>query len=155
MTKRTAEEWKRWLSEFSRGENPEAWRGIMCFLRWIQIRADNGHPVPNFLMGLEGDIYYSHLLRRLLEGKEPLSYPPPESNGAGWYDLLETGRGTARDVRPWEWAPDHKIAINQGIWTILEKRSDTDYVITYRPNGEAFHLTKQPDGDWLLERVPG
>ena len=66
MTRRTAEEWDQWLTEYSRGENTEAWRGIMCFLRWIQIRAENGHPIPNFLPAIEEDIFFSHLLRRLL-----------------------------------------------------------------------------------------
>src|SRR5205823_813159 len=71
MMSRTAQEWQQWLTDFSRGQNPEAWRGIMCFLRWMQIRADNGHPIPNFLPAMEGDIYHSHLLRRMLDGKEP------------------------------------------------------------------------------------
>lgn len=38
MTRRTAAEWQQWIADFSRGEQTEAWRGIMCFLRWIQIR---------------------------------------------------------------------------------------------------------------------
>lgn len=153
MTRRTAEDWDRWLAEFSRGENPEAWRGIMCFFRWLQIRAEHGHPSPNFLPALEGDIWHSHLLRRLLAGKDPLDAPPPESFGEPWYELVETGRGTAAEVKPWEWAPDQKISVNRGIWTILEKRSDGEYVVTYRANSDAYRLSRQPDGQWLLERI--
>jgi hypothetical protein len=104
-------------------------------------------------MGLESDLEYSHLLRRLLSGKEPLPHPPPEAYGAGWYDLIEAGQATVQDVKPWEWAPDQKIAINQGIWTILEKRSDTEYVITYRQDGDPFRLSKQDDVNWLLARM--
>ena len=152
MNRRTGEQWQEWLSEFSRGESVESWRGVMCFLRWIQIRAENGHPIPNFLPAMEGDIFHSHLLRRMLAGKEPLESPPPESFGEPWYDLVETGRGTATEVKPWEWAPDQKISINQGIWTILEKRSDTDYIIAYRLSPTSYSLKKKPDGTWLIER---
>ena len=153
MTRRTAEDWDRWLAEVSRGENPEAWRGIVCFLRWLQIRADQGHPAPNFLTALEGDILHSHLLRRMLAGNQPLDAPPPESFGEPWYEVVETGRGVATEVKPWEWAPDQKISVNQGIWTILEKRSDVDYLVTYRQNPAAYRLSRQADGTWLLERA--
>jgi hypothetical protein len=153
MTRRTADDWNQWLADFSRGETTEAWRGIMCFLRWLEIKAENGHPVPNVLPAMEGDIYHSHLLRRMLGGKEPLDAPPPDSFGQPWYDLVETGRGAPTEVQPWEWAPEQKIAVNRGIWTILEKKSETDYMVTYRLNPTAYRLSKQRDGNWLLERV--
>jgi hypothetical protein len=155
MTSRTTEDWQQWLAEFSRGESPEAWRGIMCFLRWLQIKAENGHPIPDFLPAMEGDIYHSHLLRRLLGGKEPLPAPPPESFGQPWYDLVESGRGTPTEVKPWEWAPEQKISVNRGIWTILEKKSETEYVVTYRLNPAAYHLSQKLDGTWVLERMEG
>jgi hypothetical protein len=151
--KRSPEEWVQWLDEFSRGSNREAWRGIMCLLRWIAIREENGHPVPPYLSAMEGDLFHSPLLRRLIEGKDPLPQPPPESCGEPWYELVETGRGIASDVRPWRWAPDEKIAIDNGIWTILEKCSETEYVVAYRSGGEPYRLTKRPEGDWLLERM--
>lgn len=153
MQHRSVEEWNQWLQEFSRGQNTEAWRGIMCFLRWIQIRSENGHPIPNFLPAMEGDIFHSHLLRRMLAGKDPLEAPPPESFGEPWYELVEKGRGVAREVKPWEWAPDQKISVNQGIWTIVEKKSEDSYLVTYRLNPAVYHLSKQADGNWLLEKV--
>lgn len=153
MNRRTADEWQAWLSEFSRGQNSEAWRGIMCFFRWIQIRAENGHPIPNFLPAMEGDIFHSHLLRRMLSGKEPLESPPPESFGQPWYELVENGHGIASEVKPWEWAPDQKISVNQGIWTIIEKKSDDEYVVNYRLNPASYRLCKQADGTWLLTRI--
>jgi hypothetical protein len=155
MTRRTTDEWNRWLADFSQGDQPEAWRGIMCFLRWLQIRAENGHPIPNFLPAMETDIFHSHLLRRMLAGKDPLEAPPPESFGQPWYELVETGRGVATEVKPWEWAPEQKIAVNRGIWTILEKKSDTEYLVTYRLNPTAYRLFKQADGTWLLEQSEG
>ncbi len=155
MTRRTVAEWEDWLTEFSRGENLEAWRGIMCFLRWIQIRAENGHPIPNFLPAMEGDIFHSHLLRRMLAGKGPLEAPPPESFGQPWYDLVEAGKGIATEVQPWEWAPDQKISINQGIWTIIEKKSDAEYIVTYRLNPMSYRLSRQSDDSWLLEQMTG
>jgi hypothetical protein len=153
MTRRTKDEWEQWVGDFSRGEHPEAWRGIMCFLRWIQIRAENGHPIPGFLPAMEGDIFHSHLLRRMLGGKEPLEAPPPESFGHPWYELVEAGRGMATEVKSWEWAPDQKISVNQGIWTILEKKSETEFLVTYRLNPATYRLAKQADGNWLVERL--
>ena len=155
MLDRTTDDWTRWLEEFSQGTDREAWRGIMCFLRWIQIRAINGHAIPNFLPGLEGDVFHSHLLRRLLGGKEPLAHPPPESYGGAWYDLLETGKAEGVEVHSWEWAPDVKIAINQGIWSIVEKKNDAEFVVTYREGGEQFRLTRSQDANWVLERASG
>lgn len=153
MNRRSPEEWDQWLAEFSRGESVEAWRGIMCFLRWIQIRAENGHPIPNFLPAMEGDIFHSHLLRRMLEGKMPLEAPPPESFGQPWYELVETGKGVATEVKPWEWAPDQKISINQGIWTIVEKKSDTEFIVTYRLNPVTYRLTCDKDNTWTIQRM--
>lgn len=149
---READDWSRWLDEFSQGKDREAWRGIMCFLRWIQLRALNGHAVPDFLPGIEGDVFHSMLLRRLLDGKEPLPHPPPESFGKGWYDLLETGRAENVVVRPWQWNPEQKIAINEDVWTILERKSETQMIVTYREGGERFRLTKGGDGVWRIER---
>jgi len=153
MLDRTAENWREWLSEFSKGDQTEAWRGIMCFLRWIQIRALNGHAIPNFLPGIEGDLYHSELLRRLLAGREPLVHPPPESFGQAWYDLIETGHADNVEVKPWEWAPDVKIAINRGIWTIVEKRSETELLVTFRQGGQVFRLSHEPDGSWRLSNA--
>jgi len=153
MLERTADDWREWLSEFSQGNQTEAWRGIMCFLRWIQIRAQNGHAIPNFLPALEGDLYHSELLRRLLAGSEPLPAPPPESFGRAWYALIETGHAEGVEVKPWEWAPDVKISINQGIWTIMEKRSDADMLVTFRQGGEVFRLHCEADGRWRLRKA--
>jgi hypothetical protein len=153
MKKRSPQEWHEWLEEFSRGDNTEAWRGIMCLLRWVEIREENGHPVPFYLRAMEGDIFHSPLLRRLLGGKEPLPAPPPEANGKPWYELIETGRGVARNVRLWEWAPELKISIDDGIWTIVEKRSETEYLVAYRQGGESYRLTKRAEGEWILERI--
>jgi hypothetical protein len=152
MLNRSPEDWNRWLDEFSQGLNREAWRGIMCFLRWIQVRAQNGHAVPNFLPGIEADLFHSMLLRRLLDGKEPLPFPPPESFGKGWYALLEAGGAENVNVRRWEWSPDTKIAINDDVWTILENRSPSEFVVTYREGGERFRLSKRADDLWQMER---
>ncbi len=152
MLDRSSEDWDLWLDEVSQERSREAWRGIMCFLRWIQVRALNGHAVPGFLPGLEDDMLHSMLLRRLLDRKEPLLHPPPESFGKGWYELLELGKADNVSVRRWEWSPDQKIAINDGVWTILERRGETEYVVTYRDGGERFRLSQRKDGSWAIER---
>ena len=142
MTRRTPDEWQQWLSEFAQGQNVEAWRGIMCFLRWIQIRAENGHPVPNFLEAMEGDIFHSHLLRRMIAGKDPLGAPPPESFGQPWYEVVERGRGT-RPRQALGMGPDQKISVNEGSDDPREEVGE--YVVTYRLNPGVFRLHQQPD----------
>jgi hypothetical protein len=153
MIRRSPEQWQSWLEEFSKGQEPEAWRGIMCFFRWIQIREENGHAVPGFLEALEGDIFHSHLLRRLLGKQEPLEYPPPESFGQPWYELVEKGVGVATVVTPWAWAPDSKISINQGIWSILDRISDSEYIVNYHPECEAYRLVRRSESQWELTRL--
>jgi hypothetical protein len=66
---------------------------------------------------------------------------------------VETGRGVPTEVKPWEWAPEQKISINRGIWTILEKQSETDFTVTYRLNQATYRLHKDAEGAWALERV--
>ncbi|MEZ6139716.1 MAG: hypothetical protein R3B84_04010 [Zavarzinella sp.] len=153
MNVRSPDEWQQWLDDFSRGESTEAWRGIMCFLRWIQIRSENGHPVPNFLPAIEGDIFHSHLLRRMLAGKEPFDNPPPESYGQPWYELVETGQSVTKDVEPWEWAPEQKISINKGIWTIIKKNSDQELVVQYKLNPERYLLKRTASDTWTMQRM--
>ena len=88
----------------------------------------------------------------MLDGKDPLPAPPPESFGQPWYELVESGKGIATEVKTWEWAPDQKISVNRGIWTIMEKKSDNEYIVTYRLNPVPYRLARDGDGRWSLER---
>ncbi|MCX7666573.1 MAG: hypothetical protein N2112_13630 [Gemmataceae bacterium] len=151
MRRRSPEEWRDWVAEFSQGQYTEAWRGIMCFLRWVQIRTDNGYPVPTNYEALEGDLYHSHLLRRMLAGKDPLLNPPPESFGYPWYELAEQGHAEPTEVRPWEYAED-KLLINQAVWNIIEKKSDNEYILSYKAD-PTYYLLKKNDDKWRIIRL--
>ncbi len=152
MNTRSAAQWHQWLDELSRGSNDEAWRGIQCFFRWIEIRAQNGHAVPSFLEGLENDLRHSGLLRRLISGKEPLPEAPPESFGQPWYELIENGEAIAEDVLPWEWEPDKKLRINKGVWTISERIGNDEYIVYWRKPEELFRVAKA-EGVWTIRRA--
>ena len=153
MTRRTAEEWQP-VADRVQPRGPL--RGLAGDHVLPALDSDPGRERPPDPELPAGD-GRRHLPQPSLAadagGKEPLDAPPPESFGQPWYELVETGRGIATEVKPWEWAPEQKISINQGIWTILEKKSDTEYLVTYRLNPAAYRLTRRPDGTWLLERV--
>ncbi|QVL30641.1 hypothetical protein KIH39_17505 [Telmatocola sphagniphila] len=151
MSKRSASEWELWERQLAQEGYEEAWRGIQCFFRWIEIRAENGHAVPSFLVGLEEDVKHSSLLRRLISGKEPLPEAPPESFGQPWYELIENGRAIATEVEPWEWAPEKKLTINKGVWTIVEKINEADYLVCFREPGDRFRISRERD-HWLISR---
>jgi hypothetical protein len=151
MKTRTAAEWQAWLQEMSQHQNEEAWRGILCFFRWIEIRALNGHATPSFLEGLQQDLHHSALLRRLIAGKEPLPEPPPESFGQPWYELIENGEATASEVKPWEWDPESKLSINKGVWTIQERIGETEYLVTRKGSTGLYEVAQHAE-QWVIRK---
>lgn len=148
----TTEFWNRWLASQSRGENAEAWRGVMCVLRWLAIREENRIPPPGRFTNLEEDITFSALLRRLIQGKEPLPEPPPESFGQPWYDLMEHGRAEAVEVNEVSWGKDSHIIINQAIWRIDQIQMGGQLIVSHREDGPRFRL-KQEGGTWCLTKM--
>lgn len=110
-------------------------KDIDALLRWLSIRAEHGYEFPDNYYQFGADIGHSALLRRLLDGKEPLPDPPPRSFSYPWYSLIEDGEGFPMEV--WEGHPklfsDYPaLVIDQcGCWKILEKISDTEWIATY------------------------
>lgn len=86
----------------------------------------------------------SALFARLLDGKEPLVYPPPISFGYPWYDVIE-GQGpwdiidlcsiatfSAECVRNKYPTRQEKIILNQALWDVVEYHSPTEATVTYQ-----------------------
>jgi hypothetical protein len=154
MNHRSSTDWDAWLETIEpSASQAEAWRGIQCFFRWIELRAMNGHAVPSFLLGLEEDVKHSSLLRRLIDGKEPFPLAPPESYKQPWYELMENGQAIAREVAPWPWDAHHKLEINKGIWTILKRFSDVEYIVAYRETQVPYHLIRAGQ-NWHIRKLP-
>jgi hypothetical protein len=64
----------------------------------------------------------SALFARLLEGKEPLPYPPPTSHSYPWYDIIETPGKYHVTIGGCLSAQDEEhILLNQCPWTVVRK----------------------------------
>jgi hypothetical protein len=165
-------DWEAWVQGLARCSpderpiDPQAWRGVACLLRWLDcVGREKG---PAFVKGLcqnlkrmTIDIEHSALLQRLLQGKEPLPHPPPLACAYPWYELIESGAGTAFDVQEWphpEEGGTPRLLINQSAqWRILEKVGAQEWIVTYREDGERFRVWKDPTlGDfrcWRLKKL--
>jgi hypothetical protein len=162
-------DWDGWLEHLVAGwaEEPidaQAWRGVVSLLRWLDcVRRENGPAVMKELcrnpQQMRIDIEHSALLRRLLQGKEPLSHPPPLTCGYPWYELIERGEGTAFEVQecPAEDGIPHLIINQNGQWRILQKVGAQEWIVAYREDGEKFRVWKDPTSRefrcWRLKRL--
>jgi len=124
---------------------------INAVKRWLAIRGKPGDSQ------IAADIDHSALLKRLLAGQEPLPQPPPRALSSPWYDLIETGHGTAMDVVEYTTTPG-MLSVNQsGQWKIVEKRADGSYVARCTTNNHVFTITlvgeRYGHSMWELQRV--
>lgn len=103
-------------------------------LRWVRICMENEYPAPGQLPS-DADLWHSALLRRLLDGKMPLSTPPPLWNSYPWYELVEEGHaaipGEVRESAANGPVP-HCLVFCGNAWPIVEKRSELEYVVQNR-----------------------
>ncbi len=102
--------------------------GVACVLRWLEI-CRKGNDARSIITI---NAHKSALLKRLLDGKEPLPVAPPLSFSYPWYDLIEDGYDEPLEVwklsRPGE--PD-KIVINQHRWPLVRENAADDWVVSH------------------------
>jgi hypothetical protein len=95
---------------------------IKALFRWLDIREQNGLDFPSSPERMECIIRHSALLQRLLAGKEPLPEAPPRAYSYPWYELLDNGCASPREV----WIPkpglfeSSAIIVEQERWKIIE-----------------------------------
>ena len=152
MQQPNVEFWDSWINQQSNGLNQEAWRGVMCVLRWLAIRESNSIPPPGRFHHLEDDISHSALLRRLIDGKDPLPDPPPESFGQPWYELVEIGTSANVSVSEIDWGRGTHLIINQALWKVIRQENEDSCLVTHRRGGSLYRLERLKDG-WRLSRV--
>jgi hypothetical protein len=137
-------------------------KDIDLLIRFLEIRTENGYDFPRDLNQFKIQCRKSSLLHRMLEGKEPLSIPPPKSFSYPWYDLIELGIGHPFEV--WE-ANDSissalanfpAVVIDQSAWKVLEKTGEDSWIVTY-PYGPD-NDRKFAEGKWHVycvgNRIP-
>lgn len=128
---------------------------IECLLRWLELReaGANYRPLSNTL---RIDVAHSALLRRLLDGKEPLPEPPPKAMSYPWYDLVEQGKGEPFEVFELN---SKELVINQYRWRILEKIGPQEWTVTYGSGATTWRcwLVAEEGGPfgkkWALEQT--
>lgn len=130
---------------------------IEALFRWLEIREENGIPFPRDLISLKTDIDHSVLLKRLMNGKEIFPEPPPKAYGYPCYKMLEE-----QIYKPGEvWFHNEDLVINQTVWKIIERISDTEYIVSYeyvvsrkfdKKMSKNRWTLKKLDSSWSLER---
>lgn len=135
---------------------------IEKLFRWLEIREQNGLPFPTSLLTFQIDATKSSLLRRILNGDEPLPEPPPCSFSYPWYYLVENGSAQSSDV----WIeneilqPKTALIINQFIWEVKERTSEDEFICSYDGSNSRWcvkHVKKSPvqwDNIWTITRLP-
>ena len=110
---------------------------VLATIRWCRLLSENGRGLPS-----DDDADHSALLRRLLEGKQPLQEPPPLANKYPWYALVDHGTDESSDV--WD-AGDGHLVINQSRWKIVE-RGDTWWRVRWQDQGPVYRVQTDPTG---------
>lgn len=96
----------------------------------------------------------SALFARLLDGKNPLIYPPPCAYSYPWYEVIEENGPwnlsiEAADLKELIWENLHgesQILIEQTPWKIIDKKSDNEVVVT-------FGKWESLNFKWVLKKV--
>lgn len=108
-----------------------------AFLRWLEIREENGLPLTS-VHQLKLDADHSSLLKRLLEGGVVFPEPPPRSFSYPWCELIQTGRALPFEVHEGWDDPDILVIEQCDEWRILERLGEEQFIATYRvPDKEA------------------
>lgn len=116
--------------------------------KWLSIREEHGLEFPTNVQQLQIYMMKSALLSRLIEGKDPLPYPPPLSFSYPWYSLIETGEANIIDL--WEdnllISNGPVIMIHQFPWKILQKIDEDSWLVTYEYI--SFNKPVTAEGTW-------
>lgn len=102
-------------------------------LRWIRICRREGYCVDkDDGLPTDADLWHSSLLGRLIDGKEPLSAPPPLLNSYPCYALAEGDAVTVRDgyERP-KLAPEC-LLLGGALWRIIERVRPDEWIVANR-----------------------
>ena len=90
------------------------------------------------------DVDHSALLRRLLEGKDPIPFIPPLSYSYPNYELAE-GKVQLVHASAFDAVMKGTVVIDQSVWDIHEKISDTHYIVKNdRCPEQLFELKRLP-----------
>lgn len=112
---------------------------LSVIMKWAEIKKENEteQAKRDAWLKVKNDLDQSDLLFRMLQGQEPLEFPPPKSFKHNWYEVVEDGFGIPQKVMfskykggtgGWEtWKDDDEYAnIDEFSWKILEVRIAED-----------------------------
>lgn len=119
---------------------------LRCVDRWLDIRNEYIPSTP----ATGADVDHSSLLRRLLNGDEPLPKPPPRRFSYPDYALGMGEPVAIVEFGKLDWAGYDKniLVIDQAQWLILEERDDGSFLLEWPVSKEHFELR-----DKVLQRI--
>ena len=131
----------------------EAHAVVRTVARWMRIRVENG--CEEIDSARDFDIQADHSLRggllgrMLIEGKEPLPYPPPLAFSRPWYSLIENGKTILDGDFVSPGPGSSKLAICQHQWDVLHHVAES-YIVAWHADKDG----QSPWGRWKVEPVP-
>lgn len=130
---------------------------IKILLEWLEIKKTYSSDFPTSLENLKLNIMKSSLLKRMLEGKEPLHLPPPTSYSHPWYSLIEDGSSVIRFEEfffPEGWQKEfynyEYVMIRQTAWEVLSVENNI-YKITY--HYQCFGNDARSLDEWSFSKI--
>ena len=120
----------------------DAERALHVFYTWLSLREKNGLDWPYSSNKMAVNMSHSALLRRMLDGKDPLPEAPPKRWSYPWYELIESGRAEPKEV--WECDENYaviplgepspagaRLIIDQHAWEIIERQGPNKWIVAY------------------------
>lgn len=148
---------------------------IQILIKWLEIKKLYSSDFPDSLDSLKLSVHKSSLLKRMLDGKDPLPLPPPLYYSHPWYSLIENGfaKVCANEFFfPEGWQENFCdypcIMIAQFPWEIIRRvENKREYLITYHykhnrrdvPSNDLWSFAKIQNGEnpeleiWEIKRV--
>lgn len=100
------------------------------------------------------DMEKSCLLRRLCDGKQPLSQPPPTAFSAPWYELIEDGKGNPHGVYEDATELRYSLIIDQTSWAVEKQVGPQEWLVRYLTAREIGHPKNVLSADlWRVYKV--
>jgi len=114
---------------------------IVAVVKWIKTAREARENIAWLPMAT--DVVHSALLKRIMDGGEPLPYAPPIAFSYPWYDLYDkpTEDHLAVEVHI---RNQFEIVINHVVWKAHEEEKDMHYTVMYGNNPDIFDLKLKP-----------
>lgn len=135
---------------------------IRCLREWLAFKNENDQDEPE-LARLADVLEDSTLFHRLMEGIDPLPYPPPISFGESNYAAATseswpcTVRGPLAGEADTSWAGQGKhLLVDDAQWRLVSESDGPSYYARYYKDGPLYRFYKNPSVEdaWFGVKMP-